>query len=319
MDYTVTNAGNSSLVLTGTLPPAYAEFIMMPNPIGTTLDPGQSATFRIRFTPTINSRYNDRFGLKATYITDCKDTTFTDLTGMGIPPVDTKFIIGELNNVDPRLYSIEIPVKGYITRPVAEVENLEFSAMISYNATLFAIKSINGATILKDSIYNNTRFIEFKVEGLILKNDTVTVTTLTGRPLLGNAVNTPINWVEFHWKDTLVFGNLDTVPGALGIKICKAGGTRLLNPGLPLTLLVSPNPASDEIEISLTLLEVGRHSVDIYDVQGRAKNIRNIDVSLNSKKEIKFRYNLYGLSSGFYFIVVKSPTSKIIKPIYIVK
>jgi len=319
MDYTVTNTGNSRVVITGALQPAYVEFLLIPDPFGTTLDPGQSATFRVRFSPTVNSIYNDRFGLEAIYITDCKDSTFADLTGIGIPPINTKFIIGEVNDVDPRLYSIEIPVRAYITSPVAEVDDLGFTAMISYNATLFALKSISGATILKDSIFNDIRFVEFELNGIALNNDTAIITNLIGRPLLGNAESTPINWVDFNWDNAVAFGVVDTIPGALSIRVCKAGGSRLLNPGLPLTLSVAPNPASNEISISVTLLEVGRHTVDIYDVQGRATNIRNIDVSLDSEKEIEFKYNISELSSGFYFIVVTSPTNKIVKPIYIVK
>ncbi len=319
LNYTVTNTGNSRITLSNIIAPTNADFVLLPNPSGTSLNPGQTATFRVRFTPTLSSRYNARFGIVASYITDCVDSTYADLTGLGIAPINTTIIIDSLTNIDPRIYNISIPIKALITEPTVEVGDLEFRALIKFNATLFAFKSFKDATVLKDSIYKDTRFIEFEVKGLRLNNDTAVIAEMLGRPMLGNAESTPINWLQFSWKDAAAFGVTDTIPGALSIRTCKAGGTRLLELGFPLSMVIAPNPASDEVNIKVSVLEVGRHSVNIYDVQGRTWKIKEFDVNLNSQKEIEFKYNTGGLSSGFYFIVVKSPTSRIVKPIYIVK
>ncbi len=323
INYTVQNVGNSDFTIVDIIPPSYTEFTLVPNPSGTVVPAGQSVVFAVQFAPTVNSRYDDSFTLIAEYQTACMDSTSADLTGLGIPPVDTRFIISSMNDVDPRDYSISIPIKGYITNPKANVEDLEFRATISFNATLFAIKKLNNSaldvSILNDSIYNDRRFIEFSVKGLNLSNDTTLIVNLTGRPLLGNAESTPINWQEFHWRDSLAFGLLDTIPGELGIKICTAGGARLLNPGLPLTLSILPNPASNQITLKATLLEIGIHSIDLYDLQGRSTNIAVIDVTKDSKKEIELKYNVSQLSQGFYFIVIKSPTNAIVKSVFIVK
>ncbi len=320
LSYTIENRGNSSAIIMGIIAPAYNEFTLTPDPSGSVLSAGETMSFDIIFAPTVDSQYMDRFSVIAQYITKCEDTTAADLRGNGIAPVDTRFIIGTRNDVDPRLYEINIPIKAYIANDNTEISDLEFNAMISFNATLFAIKSFDMATIVKDSIANNTRFIRFSVQGMKLNADTGNViATLRGRPLLGNATSTGINWNEFYWAEPEAFGQTDTVPGTLSIKVCEAGGQRLLNPGLPLTMSISPNPAGEVIGIKVTILEVGKHTIELYDLQGRASLIKEFDVTLNSQKEFEINYNVSGLPSGFYLIILKSPTDRVVQPLYIFK
>jgi hypothetical protein len=275
LNYTITNSGNSSVIISGIIAPAYNEFVLNPDPTGNVLSVGETMTFDMTFSPTVASQYMDQFGVIVQYITDCEDTTLAGMRGNGIAPVDTRFVIGTLEDIDPRLYDVSIPIKAFITNNNTDIQGLEFTAMISFNATLFAVKSIDKATILKDSIDNNRRFVRFNVQGLELNSDTNNiVATIHGRPLLGNAVSTGINWNEFNWAEAEAFGQTDTIPGKLSIIVCEAGGQRLLNPGLPLTMSIAPNPASEVINIKATLLEVGKHAIELYDLQGRTKLIK---------------------------------------------
>jgi len=320
LDYRISNVGNSDITITGIIPPAYAaEYVFNPDPTGSIIQAGQFLDFKMQFLPSASVRFDDSFGVEATYITMCKDSTLADLTGEGIPPLNTRIIIDTKVDVDPRLYEIDIPIYGYIVNPVPQVDDLEFRAMISYNLSLFALKSITNGTILLDSTFDTYRFIEFEVTGLSLDNDTAIIANLVGRPLLGNAEETAINWESFNWKDSLAFADTDTIPGKLGIKICSEGGPRLLDPGLPLTMSVSPNPAEDEIVIELTFLETGRHSIDIFDAGGASRSLGIFNVSLDGSKEYSFRTSLRDFSSGFYYVVLSSPTNRIVKPLYIIK
>lgn len=320
LSYTIANVGNTPVTITDViLPVNSAEFTLLPNPIGSVINPSNSLVFNVRFSPTASIDYTDGFAVIAEYISSCFDTTEAELKGRGIPPVDTRFIIGSRQDIDPTDYNLNIPIKAFITGGTATVQDLEFTAEISFNASLYALRTIQGASILSDKIISETRYVEFNVKGLTLNNDSVTILTLSGRPMLGNIDRTSISWESFRWKDSLAFGVTDTVPGELSIKICREGGDRLLNAGLPLGLSIAPNPADDQIEISLNILEIGLHKIEIYNSISDRALIWEEYVGLNDNRELRLNYDLSGLSSGVYFVVLNSPTERIVKTLIISK
>jgi hypothetical protein len=57
--------------------------------------------------------------------------------------------------------------------------------------------------------------------------------------------------------------------GSLSIKVCPEGGNRLLDVhNRPVSIIVSPNPFSDNTTITLSLLESGFHKLELYNLNG---------------------------------------------------
>lgn len=320
LSYSIANVGNTPITITDVIFPLNSgEFTLLPNPSGTVINPSNSILFNVSFSPSAAIDYNDFFSVVAEHITNCLDTTQAELRGRGIPPVDTRIIISSRQDIDPTLFNLNIPIKAYITGGTATVQDLEFTAEISFNASLYALKSIQGASILSDQIIGETRYVEFNVKGLTLNNDSVTIMTINGRPMLGNTDMTAISWESFRWKDSLAFGITDTIPGELSIMICREGGDRLLNAGLPLGLSIAPNPADDKIEVNINMLETGLHKIELYNSRGDRAVVWEEYVGLNDNRELRFNYDLTGLVSGVYFIVLNSPTERIVKTLIISK
>jgi hypothetical protein len=88
--------------------------------------------------------------------------------------------------------------------------------------------------------------------------------------------------------------------------ICREGGTRLINPtGKAEILSILPNPASEDIEIKLNLIEDGATSVSIFDLNGakiKEFNIRGV----TGQQTIKL--NGREFANGLYFIQLQTPT-----------
>jgi WD40 repeat protein len=85
----------------------------------------------------------------------------------------------------------------------------------------------------------------------------------------------------------------------------------------PIEIIVSPNPASEEININLSLIEKGFHSIKILNMAGAT--IKEL-ISGNFKAgSYDFSERLSDLPSGSYLIVLSSPARSITKPLVIKK
>lgn len=321
LDMTISNVGNSPVVISNiNLPFNSTEFYFNPSPVGLIVNPGSPQTVKMRFRPTSAVFYSDSSALIESYAGNCFDSSSFKMTGTGIPPIDTRLMIDTVSGIDPRDYLLSIPIRGYITNPVVtSVGNLEFNARISFNKSLFNLHKINNASVIKDSIDGSMRYVDFLVAGLTLTNDTTIIATLNGRPLLGNADFTMINWDIFRWENPTAFGITDTIPGSIRINICSDGGPRLLNSGNPLSMMISPNPSDEEIEIGITALESGKHILELFDMSGASSELLQFDVTTNGSHDFTFKHSLTEYGSGFYYLILKSPTSRIVKPIMIMK
>lgn len=98
--------------------------------------------------------------------------------------------------------------------------------------------------------------------------------------------------------------------------ICKEGSTRLYKSGAVLSLFTYPNPANDVLNLDVTVAEAGRHRITLTNTLGEEvaelynNSISGSQVITNS---------LVDIPNGLYFIVLQSPTQKVVHKLYIVK
>jgi hypothetical protein len=99
--------------------------------------------------------------------------------------------------------------------------------------------------------------------------------------------------------------------------ICREGGTRLINPtGKAEILSIIPNPASDDVEINVNLIEDGFSTLSVYNVNGLKLREFKFDDGTGLKS---IEINAREFDNGLYFIKLQTPTVIENKKLMIVK
>ncbi|MEI6089883.1 MAG: choice-of-anchor D domain-containing protein [bacterium] len=99
--------------------------------------------------------------------------------------------------------------------------------------------------------------------------------------------------------------------------ICREGGTRLFNPtGKVEILQIIPNPASEDIEINVNLIEDGTTTLSVFNSNGLKIKEFNI-TGETGMQTIKLDGRYY--SNGLYFIQLQTPTVEANQKLMIIK
>ncbi len=189
-----------------------------------------------------------------------------------------------------------------------------FSAKIRFQKTILTPLKKAERNIVNDSMYMN-------VKGTFAATYELSQMLVTAG--LGSVEETSLDIVEFNLTDEA--GNkidsdleIEKQPGLFKLLgICREGGTRLINPtGKAEILQIIPNPASDDIEIKVNLIEDGVSTLSVYNVNG----VKLREFSLNDGTGLKTMYlNINDFANGLYFIQLLTPTVVNYQKLMIVK
>jgi len=82
---------------------------------------------------------------------------------------------------------------------------------------------------------------------------------------------------------------------------------------------IFPNPAGDELDIEIRVLESGRHTLEIMNLTGSSSLLTSWQHRLNDNNIYSFKIDLSGYPSGSYYIIHKSQSRSFIGRVYIIK
>ncbi len=176
-----------------------------------------------------------------------------------------------------------------------------FEAIIRFQKTILTPIKKADRNIVNDSIYMN------------IKGKFGTSMELAQIPVfagLGSVKETTIDFVDFIVTDNdgkRVYYEIEKEPGLFKLLgICEEGGTRLVNPtGKVEIMQIIPNPASDEIEINVNLLEEGFSTVSVLNSNG----VKLREYSFTDKTGLQtININARDFDNGLYFIQLLTPT-----------
>ncbi|HOQ49970.1 MAG TPA: T9SS type A sorting domain-containing protein, partial [Candidatus Kapabacteria bacterium] len=78
----------------------------------------------------------------------------------------------------------------------------------------------------------------------------------------------------------------------------------------PVTIIVSPNPFSDNTSITLNLLENGFHKLELYNLNGvMVDEISSFEIGQSVNKEKTVYINSSRLANGVYVLKLTTPTT----------
>jgi hypothetical protein len=129
---------------------------------------------------------------------------------------------------------------------------------------------------------------------------------------LGDTLVTPLTIEEFTWASGKV--SVTTSDGEVTIR--PRGGWKLYLPDNRLALVPpKPNPALGLTELTYETIETGRTQLYLVNVLGE-RTATVVDVEIEPGR-YTLTYDVTGLASGGYFLVLETPTGRAIQPLQI--
>jgi hypothetical protein len=283
-----------------------APFSLVGNPFPLSIAAGESGIIQIEYAPTDENPANIQISFEGS---PCDTKKAITLSGNSI---SAELV---LRTGDFEAYpgdKIFVPVTIVSAENISNSDMSQMSCVLSFNHTLlyptgFAFTSEDESTALINIDLDMSSFesgskiaeIEFDVA-------------------LGNAVDCNLELSNFIHDGKPI--NVIADPGKFSLLgICDEGGTRLVNPGETIGIKgINPNPAGNEINISLGLIESGYTELAIYNSRGE-RVATLLSENVESFGERKIKANVSELSTGLYMVVLTTPTLKESIPAVIMK
>lgn len=286
-------------------------FIISPDYTGYILQPNESINFTVSFTPSELIQYIDTIIVETKY-KNCEERIYVSVTGEGLPPRILTLRLPKLELIDPRLENYAIPIFAKVENDTLQNYKID-TVEISFKRALFYPKSLQNGKILYQSIVNENYLLGLEINNINLSRlgDEAIIANLVGDVLLGNDTATAIDITRIGIFDTERVQRIDTTNGYLSIKICKEGGNRLLEVhNSPVGIVVTPNPITDDARITLSLIEIGYHKLELYDINGNAiKEIGCFIINQSDSKTKELQLNTCDISNGIYLLKLTTPSS----------
>ncbi len=309
------NTSDYDLTIAGVEYPKTSEFsIITPNLIGMSVPASGTILFEVEFAPGKPGIFKDQIELTLK-IGECDDVYTVELDGEGIK---ARTINLEMPNdliVSPTLDNLSLPVFIHINSDEQEFTGYDIDEIaISYNPHLFFFKSVSGGNgkaefISNTTIADNKQVLKFKMTNVDLMADTTILATINGAVLLGDATET-----DFHFDHVVLNANgevSDTVfqHGHIKIDICQEGGDRLIHrTDGELSMTLTPNPATEYVDILIEAFEAGEYHLYFYAITGAEIERKILNKSDAGHSELKDNFTFTNLAKGVYYIKLVTPS-----------
>lgn len=191
---------------------------------------------------------------------------------------------------------------------------LRFSATIRFNRTIIRpLSNFNS-----HSIVAGTDTSEIVVSGLA-KDTQGILASVTMKAFLGSVERTDLRLVDFSWIDS---------PNSIVLKkngefvldsLCRIGDTvRLIEyTGLATELMVFPQPIRGTVNVAVTVLGGSGNEINIVDIRG--KEVLSVFRGSLQRGRHEFPIDCTNVSSGKYFLRLKTEDDLIVQQILVVQ
>ncbi len=273
-----------------------APFSIVGNPFPLTIPPNEIKNITLHYAPTDNITHSNTLQF---LVEPCSITYETIVTG--VPSYASALITTDTLSAYAG-DTINIPVK------LKNGNNLDLSGVTSiqtdlvFNPTL--LTPVDRVSYPVQSINNKQAKIEIK---------DIPITSQAGEPLTKIPFIVGLGNEEFC---ALILDNMLANGGPANIQsedgtfkllgICREGGTRLFLPtGKVEILAIIPNPASDNVEIKVNLIEKGTTTLSVINSNGLRVKEFNLTGEIGLKT---VNIDIREFGNGMYFIQLQTPT-----------
>ena len=270
-----------------------AEFSITPDLSGRKINTGNSEKLTVSLFSGIAGDYEDKIYIKFNGpFCEYRDTI--DISGI-VKHENLIFFPEAIGTIGDPDFRIPLMVNLNSTE---DVSGLSYTAEISLDAYLYDLSGINNASILSNKISGRERILSISGENISLSNGEQAIAELSGGLLLSDIRECELKINSFEWDSPYIDNS--TQNGLLKVEEICIGDLRAISTFAIPGITACPNPATGQIEISLSGDISNPQSLEIYDSQGKLLS----EHPLTSKDKIKI--NIQDLHSGLYFLILKT-------------
>ncbi len=295
-----------------------------PDPFTGDFPQGNEVSYELMYWPKFPGVYNDT--LTITIDSPCSMMIKVPLYGVAyatssiwFPHIETD-LKSEINR---------LPLKAKLNVSLPNSIPARFTATVKYRKDLFLVDSLSKGIIENVTESGDDVLVKIFSDESYIDDNEIILTELLGMAVLGQEFDSPLEIVEFEWLDTLIV--VDTIiDGSIRAGgICVLGLSRVQY--MPLNYLaIAPNPAGNNVNITVTAVNNGPYSIDIYSLQGgllyrkKWESKAGIDETVSDKGAVKKSdifdviVDLKGFSPGAYRIVFNTPAGKSSYPLMVI-
>ncbi|MFC2130071.1 T9SS type A sorting domain-containing protein [Bacteroidota bacterium] len=262
------------------------ELLETPNPPAI-LDSGDVIAIRIDFNPDNMQGYGDSLIIEISE--PCEEILGSSINGDGIGKI-LVWLPDITSHIDERI-CLTLSAKLENNKDI--ILNAKYNAEIRYDATAF----------YPDNSYTITgaeAVIRLDNRDISVGKDATVIGEVCGLVLLANENLTKLKISNFELSNP--YCEVETIDGSLSIFGCQIDLSRV-KLAEPLEVMLSPNPANDELILNIKSTDKGEHNIYIYNAQGI--ELGNVSWQGNSvNKKINIDVSSYPI--GLYFVNVRS-------------
>lgn len=279
---------------------------------------GISNTLSITANGPVNLLYEDTLFIPFIMNNDCRDTAYFALKYNAVPAASIKLRLLDYMSFNPEDAISKIPIYGYITSGLDTVKQATFDNInLTFDQNIFYPKSVNKGKILEYKAINGMVTLRIQTDSTLLTKNETLIAEVIGDALLGQNENSVIILDSIVNSQKKLISKVDTSKGLISIKICRAGGNRLIDNSLAMKLVALE--INDYIQLEANVLEIGKHTIELLDATGSLVQKFDWEHNSNSNKIYNFEIQSDKMSNGAYFLIFKSPNRAVTQSIFIIK
>lgn len=212
--------------------------------------------------------------------------------------------------------SIAIPLNARLACPDWQSITTDYEITVAFDAEYFYPDSVQFGQIVNNTRLGSDRIITIKAPEAEFTPQNKIINYIYGKALVGRSEATPLKIISITLSEPKYY--FETINGELTVEGCvnDLSGVQMFK---PTSLSVAPNPARDEITLSISTQEQGNFRIEIYDIHGKIVHKDDFKRSANVLEIIEFNVNTKSIGNGTYTIQLITPWNKLSEQVMIMK
>jgi hypothetical protein len=212
--------------------------------------------------------------------------------------------------------SIAIPLNARLACPDWQSITTDYEITVAFDAEYFYPDSVQFGQIVNNTRLGSDRIITIKAPEVEFTPLNKIINYIYGKALVGRSEATPLKIISVTLTEPKYYS--ETINGELTVEGCvnDLSGVQMFK---PTALTVAPNPARDEITLSISTQEQGNFRIEIYDIHGKIVHKDDFKRSANVLEIIEFSVNTKSIGNGSYTIQLITPWNKLSEQVMIMK
>jgi hypothetical protein len=308
----IKNAGKNSFIITDIQLEDGDIFDYQTNIVGNPLLPNEEVKLTINFIETEYGDYSDKMTISIES-DNCEYEYEVSLTGLvrylaTISLPDTTAVIGTKD--------YRIPLTAKLSRDDVTLEVESYEAEIEYFVGAYNPEGIANAIFIDNEIQHTKRYIKIQGNNTTITGETI-LAELTGTVLLSEELVVPLYLKSFTWSSNIP---IETIDGKLTLTGACVPEISLVQPIDGFSVVVVPNPAEDEANISIISPVENTPVYKIFTVEGVQIDTGKIATQKqNNSFTGTATIELTNYHSGIYLLTVQIQNNILVEKVVVVK